>query len=63
MKFNKNYNVWEDEQTGLTYHTKQGLIAKVKRFNLDIPEHPYLSNRFVIHRININVGEEEWNKK
>ena len=52
MRFNNQYNVWQDEETGMTYATKQGLLAKVKRFNLDIPEHPYLSNRFVIDKVN-----------
>ena len=51
LKFNREYNVYQDEETRLTHHTKQGLLAKVKRFNNDIPEHPFLSNRFVIHRI------------
>jgi hypothetical protein len=52
VRYVSQFNVYKDDETGLTHNTKQGLIAKVKRFNLDIPEHPYLSNRFVIEKVN-----------
>jgi hypothetical protein len=50
-------NTYLDKETGIKSNSKTGLQAALKRYYLKIPDHSYLSNRYVLHMINIKTKE------
>jgi hypothetical protein len=51
LKIRNRSEGWEDTETALWASTKTELAASVKRFKLGIPDHEFLSNRFVLYNV------------
>lgn len=43
--------LWIEVPSGLEAESKQSLLAMIKRKELGLPEHSFLSNRYVLERI------------
>jgi hypothetical protein len=54
-------NVWCDENTKFTDRSITSLKARLKRYYNDIPEHSFMSNRYVLNKI-ILLNNGPYNK-
>ena len=57
MRYNKFKEAYEDIGSNQISSSKTGLKAKVKRFKFDIPNHSFLSNRYIINKVVLKDGD------
>lgn len=51
INHNRELNCYVDEETGMSNEYKIQLMADIKRQQLKLPNHHYLSNRFVLNNL------------
>ena len=55
VKWNKHTSKYECHKLNVVGRTVNGILAEIKRTELNIPNHTYFSNRYVLTKISLNT--------